>query len=439
MSLGDAKKMKVGDRNEQILGGLMFSQSDILEDVLNNLHEINDDFVAYLQNKIDSSQDMDERIGLGSLLQTVTTVLDRVREAQGDGTVDSPDEELTIDDVRRRMQEVQMGSSIESEGKVAEKFGAFQVRAEKKDTFQTILQRFTVMPAGYTLETAVEENYELCDYEFMSMLKSEVDACYAEGADVEAKQYEEIQAMVNQVMVKRIGGAQDRLQRILAKRTPPAMESEVVAMVRKGEVDEALLLLIEANTQQAELAGATQAVEVLRKLSRRIVDEQDRKLPDEQRLLRALMRIDDKEKRKGLLYDAFKPTKSMAEEGGFVEGPPLISPPMFINCVRQFITNFGNLDSFDLMGKAQSIIDDAQIVATELYGAGMSPREQQKMMFEKKTVSVWDLANYEDMALMSGEEVPWRNDKWDQKNPEDVVGERVRRIGGGDGSDAPPA
>jgi hypothetical protein len=285
----------------------------------------------------------------------------------------------------------------------------------------------------------VEENYELCDYEFMSMLKSEVDACYAEGADIEAKQYEEIQVMVNQIMVKRIGGAQDRLQRILSKRTPPAMESEVVAMVRKGEVDEALLLLIEVNMQQAEQAGASQAAEVLRKLSRRIVDEQDRKLPDEQRLLRALMRIDDKEKRKGLLYDAFKPSKSMSEEGGFVEGPPLISPPMFINCVRQFITNFGNLDSFDLMGKAQGIIDDAQLVATELYGAGMSPREQQKMMYEKKTISVWDLANYEDMALMSGEEVPWRNDKWDQKNAEDVLGERVRRIGGGDGTDAPPS
>ena len=31
---------------------------------------------------------------------------------------------------------------------------------------------------------------------------------------------------------------------------------------------------------------------------------------------------------------------------------------------------------------------------------------------------------------MSGEEVPWRNDKYDQKNPEDVIGERVQRIGG---------
>ena len=217
------------------------------------------------------------------------------------------------------------------------------------------------------------------------------------------------------------------------------MESEVVSMVRKGEVDEALCLLIEANTQQAQDAGATQAADVLRKLTQRINMEQDRKLPDEQRLLRALMRMDDKsgEKRKGLLYDAFKPSKSMDQEGQMQEGPPMISPPAFINAVRSFITNFGNVDSFDLMGRAQLIIDDAQAVATELYGAGMSPREQQKMMFDKKTVSVWDLANYEDLAVMSGEEVPWRNDKWDNMNPEDVVGERVRRIGGGDGAGPP--
>jgi len=439
MSLDEAKKTKVGDRNEVILAGLMFSTNDILEDVLNNLHEIDDGFVEFLQKKVDTSKDMDERVGLSSLLQTITTVLDRVKEAQGDGTIDAQQEELTIDQVKQRMQEVQAGQALaeQADGKVADRFGVFQVKEEKKDTFKTILKRFTDLPEGMTLEEAVDKNYDLCDYEFMGMLKSEVDACHAEGADIEAQQYEAIQAMVNQVMVKRIGGAQDRLQHILSKRSPPAMESEVVAMVRRGEVDEALLLLIEANTQQAEMAGATQAADVLRKLSRRIIEEQERKLPDEQRLLRALVRIEDSEKRKSLLYESFKPQKSMGTEGGFVEGPPLIAPPAFINCVRTFITNFGNVDSFNLLGRAQAIIDDAQAVATELYGEGMSPRQQQKYMFEKGTMSVWDLADYEDMSVMSGEEVPWRNDAWDTKSPEEVVGERVRRIGGGDGSDAP--
>lgn len=50
--------------------------------------------------------------------------------------------------------------------------------------------------------------------------------------------------------------------------------------------------------------------------------------------------------------------------------------------------------------------------------------------YEKQTVSVWDLANFEDESEMSGREVPWRNDAYDDKAPEDVLGERVRKIGG---------
>ena len=351
---------------------------------------------------------MEERIGLGSLLDTVSNVLERVKEVQGEGDVESRDEELSLDQVKKRMQEVQAGQVIIDEaGRPVNQFGAFAVANDKKDSFQNVLKRFQTTSETYSLEDAVEEHYDLCDYEFMGMLKSEVDACYAEGADVEAKEYETLLATVNIVMVRRIGGAQDRLKKILDKRTLPAMESELVAMVRRNEVDEALILLLEANTQQAELAGAAQAVVVLKKLSKRIAEEKDRKLPDEQRLLRALMRIGDSEERKGLLSEAFKASKVVTSDGGFTEGPPLISPPMFINVVRQFIQSFGNIDSFNIMERALSVIDEAQVVATDLYGVGMTKRQQQQMMFEKKSISVWDLANYEEKSLLSGEDVPW--------------------------------
>jgi hypothetical protein len=371
------------------------------------LHEIDDRFISFLQNKIDASKDMEERIGLGSLLDTVSNVLERVKEVQGEGGVEVRDEELTLEQVKLRMQEVQAGRDIDEAGRPVDKFGAFAVAIDKKDSFQSILKRFQFTSETYSIEDAVEEHYDLCDYEFMGMLKSEVDACYAEGADIEAKEYETLLETVNIVMVKRIGGAQDRLKQILDKRNLPAMESEVVAMIRRNEVDEALILLLEANTQQAELAGAKQAVEVLKKLSKRITDEKDRKLPDDQRLLRALMRMDDTEERKGLLSEAFKASKIIGEDGSFTEGPPMISPPAFINVVRQFIQSFGNIDSFNIMERALAVIDEAQVVATDLYGTGMTKRDQQKMMFEKKSISVWDLANYEEKSLLSGEDVPW--------------------------------
>ena len=120
----------------------------------------------------------------------------------------------------------------------------------------------------------------------------------------------------------------------------------------------------------------------------------------------------------------------MDNDGVLTEGAPIISPPLFINVARSFMQNFGNVEDFDIIGKLQPIIDDAEVVATELYGEGMSPRDQQKFMFEKQSISVWDLENFEQMAQMSGEDIPWANDKYDNMNPEDVVGQRVKKIGG---------
>ena len=423
----------VGDRNEQMLASLMFSQNDILEDVLNNLHEIDDRFCKFLQDKLDTTKDIEERSGLQSLLDTVTVVLDRVKEAQSEGGAGAAvDEELTMEQVKQRMQEVQMGAEVSTKSGGKEQ-KAFTVQKDKKDSFQSILRRFTGLADEEAVEQAVQANYELCDMEFMEMLKSEADACFVEGADAEGKQYNDLIAVIMRVMASRIDTAQQKLQRILSKKGVKAMESEVVAMVRKGEVDEALTLLIETNAQQADKAGAKQAADVLRTLLKRISTEQERKLPDEQRLLRALLRQPDSEKRKELIYAGFKPVKSMnPETGNMVEGAPLISPPAFINMARQFILNFGNVEKMNLMEKVNAIIDEAQVVATELYGEGMSPRDQQKYMFEKNSVSVWDLANFEDMAMMSGEDIPWGNDKYDTMNPEDVLGERVKRIGGSD-------
>jgi len=445
-SLGDQFKKEtdavkdeiVGNPNDQILASLLFSDRDILEDVLNNLHVIDEQFTNWLQNKIDKSNDIEERVGLTSLLQTITSVLERIKEVQGDGVEDVADEQLTMDEVKKKMQEVQMGRGGDDDGKNNKndskiKLPEFKVKIDKKETFMNVLQRFQDKPVTMTLEECISLNYDLCDYEFLDMLKKEIAICYQEGANIEAQQYQEIYDGINVEMARRVGNAQDKLQRILAKRTLPAMESEIVAMVRRNEIDEALTLLIEANTQQAEQAGAKQAADVLRKLTARILLEKERKLPDEQRLLRALIRVQDSKKRKELLFEAFKPAKIMGQEGEINDGPPLISPPAFINVVRQFITNFGNVDKFNIMDKAQLIIDEAQEIATQLYGEGMSPRDQQKLMFEKNTMSVWDLADYEYNAEISGEEVPWRNDKFDVMNPEDVLHDRVKRIGGEQG------
>jgi len=422
----------VAERNEQILAGLFFSKNDILEDVLNNLHEINDEFVEFVQKKVDTTKDMDERVGLSSLRDTIVAVLERVKEADGSKDGALPDAELTLDQVKQRMKEVQMGQTLNEDEitKRNRKFSDFSVQQDARSTFLKVLERFQDLPQEMTLKDAVQQNYDLCDYNFMELLQKEINDCLAESANLEAEQYTELLSTINKVMVERIGGAQSRLDRILKRGNPLAMESEIALMTRKGEVDEALVLLIEANIQQAKEAGAVGASEVLSKLVQRVNVERDRIQPDEQRLLRALLKVDDSEKRKGLLYEAFKPTKLQSDDMGWVDGPPLITPPAFINIVRNLISNFGNVDSFDIMRKSSLIIDEAQVVAVGLYGEGMTPAQQQRFMWQDKTMSVWDLANYEDQAMMTGEDVPWANNKYDNMNPEDVLAERVKKVGG---------
>ena len=383
---------------------------------------------------------MDERQAMSSLLQTVNYVRDKVQESESEGATDELDEELTLEQVKQKLKDVQAGQSsfnspggYKAGGSGGKQFSVndFTVKKNIQDTFQSILDRF-ISPSNssMTLEEIAQQNYELCDMKFIEMLKKETEDCYNQGATYEGDQYQAIINAINSVMVQSITNAQTKLQQILSKMNIQAMEAEVIRMIRVNEMDEALILLIEANANQAEQAGAKQATEILRKLLKRVSLEKERKLPDEQRLLRALLKEPLADKRKELFYEAFKPAKSLNEDGGVVNGPPLITPPVFIQLLRSLMTNYGNVEGYDILGKAQILIDEAQVVATDLYGEGMSPREQQKFMFEKNTVSVWDLAEFEHMAVMTGDEVPWRNDAYDNKSPDEVLGERVKRIGG---------
>lgn len=383
-----------------------------------------------MENKIDKTEDIEERGAFTSLLTTIQEVMERVKAMEGEQMQVEDDREATIEEISARMREVQLGHEIVKGSMEKKEDSVFAVKEDKRKTFLSILQKFQQIPVDKTLLQIVEQYYDLCDYEFMETLAKEATDCEQLNNAEDADKYRTLIATINEVMLKKVGSAQQKLQRILSRKELKLMEAEAALLTRKGEADEALVLLIEANAQQAKQAGALPAYEILTKIAKKIIYEQERRLPEEQQLLRALMRLEDSEQRKGLLYDAFKPRKDTNENAEIIELPPTIAPPVFINIVRQFIRNFGNIDGFQIMDRALAIIDEAQVVATEFYGEGMNAQQQQKYMFEKNTVSVWDLGNYEDQALLSGEEIPWENNAFDNKGPEDVVGERVKSIGG---------
>ena len=60
---------------------------------------------------------------------------------------------------------------------------------------------------------------------------------------------------------------------------------------------------------------------------------------------------------------------------------PDVPPPDFINCCKAVLLNFGNLEideeRGDLSVQIKQIASEAEVVATRIYGKGMSSREQQ--------------------------------------------------------------
>jgi len=66
------------------------------------------------------------------------------------------------------------------------------------------------------------------------------------------------------------------------------------------------------------------------------------------------------------------------------------------------------------------IIEEAEEVSTSIYGTPMSIQEQQDYMWNKASVSVFDLEALEKKALERGEEIPWANDKYDHIMPPNI-------------------
>lgn len=106
--------------------------------------------------------------------------------------------------------------------------------------------------------------------------------------------------------------------------------------------------------------------------------------------------------------------KAMEGEQPEQEKPmPDVPPPDFINACKAVLLNFGNLqyddERGDLASRIKQIASEAEVVATRIYGQGMSAREQQDMIWKTQTTSIFDLEQMELEAEARGEHAPWTN------------------------------
>lgn len=90
---------------------------------------------------------------------------------------------------------------------------------------------------------------------------------------------------------------------------------------------------------------------------------------------------------------------------------PDVQPPDFINACKALLLNFGNLSdqTGDVASKVKEIASEAEIVATRIYGSGVTLEEQQDRAWNEQTTSIFDLEQMEIQAEQMGESAPWTN------------------------------
>jgi len=275
--------------------------------------------------------------------------------------------------------------------------------------------------AGETPASIVQTNYDSFDAQLVKVLNMKV----TEEQDQDAVALLDVLAIEQS---KRIEQATEQLKAVLSMGDPMRMEGLIVKMAREGKIDESFLLLLEANENQARDAGAMGPAELMKRLRFRAAEEKDKLASSKEiALIRKLLRADDATEREKILEDAFTPRENLLVPGtpenaakamdGDVpeqEKPmPDVPPPDFIDACKAVMLNFGNLssddESADLGSRIKQIASEAEVVATRIYGQGMSLRDQQDRAWKDQTTSIFDLEQMELEAESRGESAPWTN------------------------------
>lgn len=447
MSSSGETKVDMSNAYETLLAELVFSTNDPRIDIMNKYDLATDQvFIDWLDNKIEHSKDPEERIALRDLLEMIVDIKTRVevsqlteerlaREAEEAERVRIEDAEgnaeagrnMSTAEILKKATQIQTATSDEEEEQKKQKkkkksFYEAELTPEIRLSYEQLLKK--VLPpykAGTTPATIVHSYYDQFDAQFVKVLAER-----STNGEEDSKIILEALAIEQQT---RIAAATEAVKSVLSLGDPRRMEGAVVKMAREGKIDEAFLLLLEANEDQAKAAGATGPTQLMERLRKRALDEKDKQAGSKEvALIRKLLRTDNANERELILEDAFTPRanllvagtaenaqKAMEGEAPEQDKPmPDVPPPDLINACKAVLLNFGNLGSDDenrgdLASRIRKLAAEAEVVATRIYGKGMTLREQQDRMWEEQTTSIFDLETMEIEAERNGEAAPWTN------------------------------
>ena len=444
MSSSEEKEVNMADAYEMFLADLVFSTNDPRVDIMNKYDLACDPpFLEWLEDKVTNSKDPQERLALKDLLEIIVDVKTRVEvnklaeeraakeaEAKEASRIEAAEAEaeagraMTNADILKKARAIET-QLTEEEVEAQQKRVSFyeaELTPEIRLSYEGLLKK--VMPpykAGDSPTSIVFNYYDQFDAQFVKVLNERV-----QNGDDDARALVEALAVEQQ---KRIATAAETLKQVLAAGDPMKMEGVIVKFAREGKIDEPFLLLLEANENQARTAGAQGPADLMGKLRQRAMTEKDKQASSKEiRLIRQLLRASDAAEREKILEEAFTPRdallvpgtaenaqKALEGEAPEQEKPmPDVLPPKFIDACKAVLLNFGNLandsdDRGDLATRIKKIASEAEVVATRIYGQGMTLREQQDRMWKDQTTSIFDLERMEIEAERMGEQAPWTN------------------------------
>jgi len=452
--VGNTQSSQMEQAYEVFLAELVFSSNDPRMDIVEKADKCMDEtFLTYLDNKIKKLTDVEEKMALRDLYSMILDIKEKMELNEKQAQREQAEKEalegqriaqaeresaegraLSDTEVLRRADAVNTADVRKVTGKdVSDGVSGTSPAAPKKSfmdeelspeirmSYDKLLKKLhPPYKPGQSVESMVKNNYSQCDAQLIKVLTERVSSGDADSQAI-------LDALATE-QKNNIDRATEKLKKVLAAGDPMRMQGVIVKMARNGEIDEPFLLLLEANAEQAKAAGATGPASIMTKLKERAIDEKDKQsTTKEVKLLRQLMRATEKEEREKLLEDAFTPRETLLVPGTSenaakaVDGEqpeeekpmPDVSPPEFINACKAVLINFGNLGTDNvenLTTQIKSIAAEAEIVATRIYGKGMSNKEQQDRMWKEQTTSIFDLETLEIQSEQTGEKVPWGNE-----------------------------
>jgi hypothetical protein len=248
----------------------------------------------------------------------------------------------------------------------------------------------------------IEKNYDKYNIEFLNVLEHRLTTEKSDNTKLKLKN---VHTTVKEIMQQRMIKAAEKFQELVMS---SQIQEKINSMVKNKELDEPILLLMKSNLQQAEKAGSKNAIRFFKNLIQWTQDCLDENLIPSKLLLRRLIREENKEKRKDILYEAFRTKKPMLLADGSKTSPmPEVKPPEFIGELETLQKNFGNIP--EIKSKVIAFTEEAEEVATSIYGESMTTKQQQEYMWNKRSISVFDLEKLELDAEKTGKQMPWES------------------------------